>query len=350
MKKLGNSLQASGFFTLGVTAGMLAGQLDFRLKILVASVSMIISAACTALLRARLPALALLASCGALLFWAEEEVAQQAPQPSRCREKVCLLIDSVPYPSPDTAPLVKAMVTADRSDLPWKIRDDFRKAGAAHLLALSGMHLGIIYGIIKWLTAGLGNSPVPSCIRSGITIAITGAYTLAVGAGASIVRAFLFICLGETGHLLQRHQSAANVLTSALMIQLAASPSVITDLGFQLSYLAVAGIVTVKAPLCAMWKHSGGGPGIMKRIWDSAAISLSAQCFTWPLVLIRFGTFPRHFLLTNLLAIPLTTLTISGNIAVLAFTALGKCPDSLVRCGDFFCTTLIKTLHIISEL
>ena len=164
-----------------------------------------------------------------------------------------------------------------------------------------------------------------------------------------MVRAFLFIFLRETAKIVHRPQATAQVLMAALTLQLILTPQALFTAGFQLSYLAVAGIVYLWPPLRKCWP---GDPAEdhswMRRVWDSASLSISCQLTTGPLAWIRFGTLPGHFLLTNLIAIPLTGLLIPLAIGTLLLSQLGLCPELLCTAVDGLATALQYCLHIIS--
>lgn len=256
-------------------------------------------------------------------------------------------IDSISFRNPDTNAILKALLTGDRADIPGHVIQAFRDSGASHILALSGLHLGIIYGILAKLLSYLGNTPSAVRIRSLVTILACGLYTLATGAGASIVRAFLFILLGESARLHGRFRSTGTVLLSALVIHLAVDPSAIREVGFQLSYAAMAGIAFIFPWLKGFWPE---GKNPLRWIWTTAAMSISCQITTGPLAWFYFGTFPIHFLLTNLIAIPLTGLIIPTALAVLLLSALGICPEMLLRACEMLVTALSQALEIISVM
>ena len=152
------------------------------------------------------------------------------------------MISSIPFPHEGTAPLVNALLTGDRSSLDDSVMNSFRDSGASHILALSGLHLGIIYGILLKVTSIFGKHPTVKAVRSLIIISLCGIYTLATGASPSLVRAFLFILVNETARLTHRSNNPLRVYCAALFIQTAINPQVISSTGFQLSYLAMAGI------------------------------------------------------------------------------------------------------------
>ena len=257
-------------------------------------------------------------------------------------------IDSLPLDSSNAKGILKALVTGDRSDISKTTLSIFRESGASHILALSGLHLGIIYSLISRLLSFLGNSPMVRKIRSMLIICLCGIYTAATGAGASISRAFLFIVLGETAALSGRHKSTAGILFTALTIQLIISPGRVSDIGFQLSYAAMAGIAFIYPQLKRMWPKGKGG--IMKRIWNCAAMSIACQITTGPLTCIYFGSFAHHFLLTNIIALPLTGLIIPSALLTASLDTLNICPEILYQLTKTLVTLLERCLQTIATM
>ena len=259
------------------------------------------------------------------------------------------LIGSLPFRSPDTAPLLQALLTGDRSGLSPQIQGVFRTSGASHLLALSGLHMGIIYLVFDRITRLMGRSPAIRKLRYVLLLSAAGFFTLMTGAGPSLERAFLFIAVSETLRLLNRPRSPLRVLCLALLVQLATDPSAISSLGFQLSYLAMAGLILLY-PVLESWYPSGSKWDPMRKIWTMAALGISCQVFTAPLAWLRFHTFPRFFLLTNLLAMPVTTVLMAVAVGTVALSALGCCPAVLYTATDGLCRLLLWILEIIAAM
>lgn len=249
-----------------------------------------------------------------------------------------------------TNAIIKALIIGDKSEIPSDIAATFRNSGASHILALSGLHLGIIYGIVSKVSGITGNSPAAVRTRSFITITLCGLYTLATGAGPSITRAFLFIVFSEAARLTGRQRKTGLVLLGAMLIQLTISPDSIRSAGFQLSYAAMAGIAFIFPWLNSFWPEEGGRWRPIRWIWTSAAMSISCQLTTGPIAFIYFGTLPKYFLLTNLIAIPLTGIIIPTALATLILSSCGICPDILLRATEMLVQALSEALNIISSM
>lgn len=263
-------------------------------------------------------------------------------------------IDAIPYPSVTTGPLVKALLTGDKSDLPKEITRIFRDSGASHILALSGLHLGVLYLLLTRLTSPLGNSPKARKSRCSLIIVAALFYSIMTGATPSIIRAFLFITINETARLLGRKRDPVRVLLAALTVQLALKPDVISSVGFQLSYMAMAGIFLLYPTLERIYPAPSGSRlsrfNPFRKIWNAAMLSISCQIFTGPIAWHYFHTFPKYFILTNLVALPLTSAIMTLSVATIALSFFGTCPEPLVILNDHAMQALVFCLEIISGL
>ena len=282
----------------------------------------------------------------------------------RAAAGVSALIDRIPFQKARTAGLLRALLVGDRSGLSAADKAVFSCSGASHLLALSGLHLGIIYMISSLIFRPVGNSPLGKAVRAILTSVLIVVYTLATGASPSTVRAMLFILGRELLPLTGRKPSSWNILCAALLIQTGADPSVLRSLGFQLSYLAIVGIFLLYPLLDRMYPRDGGSFDPVRKLWQSLSLSISCQTTTAPLVWLRFHTFPHFFLLTNLFAIPLTTVIMGLSILTVSLfallspsaapsvpsTILSAATDFLIRLTESAVSVLFRTLEIISSM
>ena len=258
-------------------------------------------------------------------------------------------IDALPFQADFTAPLLKAFLTADRSGLEAHTLATFRTSGASHLLALSGLHMGIIYVLFDKLTQPWGGSRTAALVRFVLFGLGGGFFTLMTGASPSIVRAYLFILIGEILRVSGRPRKPSRVLCLVLLVQLVLDPSVIRTLGFQLSYLAMTGIFLLY-PLLESWYPEGSRWNPFRRIWQASALAVSCQVFTGPLAWLRFHTFPRHFLLTNLMAIPVTTGLLTSAVTALVLDAIHLCPNIVIKITDSLSRLLLWILEVIASM
>lgn len=261
----------------------------------------------------------------------------------------------IPYDDSRSAALVCAVLTGDRRLLDPGLMASFRNSGASHILALSGLHMGLVCGLVRQGTMILGNSPAARYARCTLCCLFALFYTIATGATASAQRACIFIILGELSAVSQRRRSTpAQKLNAALTLQLALRPRVIVSPAFQLSYMAMAGIVFLN-PVLQGWfpqpvTWAGKRLNVSKKVWEIAAMSLSCQIFTAPVAYLHFGSFPKYFLLANLIALPLTSIMVSLAAGVILLHSLGICPACLIKASEAAIRALIFSMETISGL
>lgn len=227
--------------------------------------------------------------------------------PARLRWKFSAAVDSA-MPSEDMARIravVKALAYGYQDEIPAGIEESFRQSGAIHLLALSGMHLGLLYGLLLKLLALIGNSPTAKRIRSTVIIAALWAFTIFTGCGVSILRAAVMFSIYEAGVLAGRRRNGLNALSLSAIIITVADPSATSGISFQLSYAAMTAIFLIFPHLRAIIKTRNRISG---RIADACAMTIACQATTAPIILLHFGTFAFYSLLANLLCSPIVSI------------------------------------------
>jgi len=221
--------------------------------------------------------------------------------------------------------VMAAMTVGDKSLLTKELRQRYSDAGGSHILALSGLHLGIIYMVLS-LVFFVRRPPVHRMGRYLLSsilllIAVWG-YVFLAGLPLSMIRSAVMITIFVLVQLFHRQPLSLNSLALAAVVMLAYNPMNILDVGFQFSFCAVAAILLFYQPLFSLF-----GPlrsPLLRWLWGMVAVSLSAQLGTAPLVIYHFGQFPNYFLLTNFIVIPVATVVLFGTVLLFLLLFLSK--------------------------
>jgi competence protein ComEC len=207
--------------------------------------------------------------------------------------------------------VIAALVLGDRSFLDADLRSDFATAGAVHILAVSGLHVGIIYLLFSGLFDLLFKKRA-QIFKFLLILLILWTYAGLTGFSPSVLRAatmFSFISLGKYQ---KKYGSIYNMIAASALLLLIANPFLITQVGFQLSYLAVLGIVFYHPKFYQLLTFENW---FLDKAWSLVCVSVAAQLATFPLSLYYFNQFPNLFLVTNLIVIPLATFILYSGVA-----------------------------------
>lgn len=210
--------------------------------------------------------------------------------------------------------IAEALVIGYKYDLDDDLLQAYSNTGVVHVIAISGMHLGLIYGILLFLTKLLQRNAISRWIRALLILLLIWSFTLLTGAGPSVLRAAVIFSLMLLGESLLRKNNTYNTLAASAFLLLLVNPFYLWDIGFQLSYLAVLSIVWISGPLYQS-VYISFRP--FRYLWQLMAVTISAQVLTTPIILYHFHQFPNLFLITNLLIVPLSGLVLYGCIVLL---------------------------------
>lgn len=218
-------------------------------------------------------------------------------------------------PNPQSHAIICAISIGEKGYMGKEIKKSFSAAGAMHVLALSGLHIGIAFAIIYTLLLPLSTIPYGKKARNLIALLFIIAYSIMSGCSPSVVRAATMIILYKIAAGKFRAISNWDAIAISALISCTISPLQIKDIGFQLSYSAVIGIALM-FPTCKnafrqlvpKWKGWQGYIwNFLNWLWGSLAVSVCCQIATMPASLYHFGYSAPYFLLANLVAIPLAT-------------------------------------------
>lgn len=203
----------------------------------------------------------------------------------------------------DALGVLSALTLGDKRGLSEEARAAYTDAGAAHVLALSGLHVGVIYAMLAFLMRGVLRRRDLRWLRELLTIAVLWLFALMVGMSASVVRAVTMCTLYILSRWMSGDSDSINVLSLSALAMLLVRPLYLFDVGFQLSFMAMAAILWLEPHLEVLFHRSSLHP-ILAYPVGVVCMSLAAQLGTFPLTLYHFGTFPAYFLVTNLIVIP----------------------------------------------
>ena len=197
--------------------------------------------------------------------------------------------------------VASALTLGYKDELNNEIKHAYSSAGAMHVLAVSGLHVGIIYLIFNSILTFIFRHRKSIIIKTLIILLIIWAYALLTGLSPSVLRATTMLSFIIIGNSSGRNANIYNTLAASAFFLLMIDPFLIMQVGFQLSYLAVVGIVFFQPRIYNKLQFKNI---LLDYIWAITAVSLAAQLVTFPLGLLYFHQFPSYFLISNLLVIP----------------------------------------------
>ena len=229
--------------------------------------------------------------------------------------------------SPRERAIVYALLLGIKDYLDDETKLAYSSAGAMHVLAVSGLHVGIIFVMLSYIFRKWKAHPIGKFVFASLSIIVIWIYALITGFSPSVTRAVTMFTVIVISSAINRKANIYNSLGMAAFVLVAINPNIIYSVGFQLSFTAVIGIVAVHPRLYRLWK-----PGflIMDYAWNVTCVSISAQIATFPLALLYFHQFPTYFLISNLVVIPAATVILATGIfmGILGFVHHG--PASIV--------------------
>ena len=210
--------------------------------------------------------------------------------------------------------LAEALLIGYKDDLDKTLVQSYSKTGVVHVIAISGLHLGLIYWLLTLILKPLQRKKV-KWLRPALILVGLWLFSLLAGAQPSIIRsAVMFTCI-VLADSLTRKSSIFNTLAFSAFLLLCNNPYWLWDVGFQLSYAAVLSIVIFMQPIYNLLYIKNK---LLDIIWKLNAVTIAAQILTVPVSIYHFHQFPNYFLLTNFLAVPLSSLIVLGEILLCA--------------------------------
>ncbi|UJP66672.1 ComEC/Rec2 family competence protein [Mongoliitalea daihaiensis] len=239
--------------------------------------------------------------------------------------------------------IANALLLGQKKDLDKEVSDAYATAGAMHILAVSGLHVGIIYGFFFLLV-----KPYRLTIRKRVfylsfIILIIWCYALVTGMSPSVMRSATMFTIIGLAQMKSRSPSIFNAIALSAFLLLLFDPNLLYSVGFQLSYSALVGILLIQPLLVTLWLPSSK---IVDYCWQITTVGVAAQVATFPLSALYFGIFPTYFMLSNLIAIPGAFLIMSVGVPYMLFSGIPGVADGLAWITE----QLIRVLNTLISL
>ncbi|MDY3293456.1 MAG: ComEC/Rec2 family competence protein [Candidatus Egerieousia sp.] len=229
--------------------------------------------------------------------------------------------------------ILTAFVTGSKESIGKSTKETFRSSGAAHLLALSGLHVGILFMILNRITALFSLTLAARRMRVLVVVGCTAAFLTITGFIPSLARAIIMAAICSIAKVWGYRIARAETLVITAFLLICYNPQVVASIGFQLSFAAMAGIMLIMPTLSESlkrvmerWRRRGTSSRIIcwcaERIAAPLLLTISCQITTLPLCLYYFQSFSNYYLITNLIAIPVVAITLYMLTAALAIDAL----------------------------
>ena len=240
----------------------------------------------------------------------------------RCRTHLMKRLQLI-IPDPYHYSVATALLLGYKDNMDIHLKKLFAATGASHILAVSGLHVSMIYAILYGLLSFVGAGKKANRIRHLSILPMMWIFAFITGLSPSVVRATLMLSVAGIGVVLGEKSLSLNTLAASALFMLLHNPLYLWDVGFQLSYAAVAAIVIINPLLKHAYRSDNR---IIQYGWDLITVSASAQLGTLPLTLYYFHQFPTLFLLTNLFIIPLSGILLATLLGTLSLNLLLPLP------------------------
>ena len=246
----------------------------------------------------------------------------------------------------DELALINALLLGQRKGISNDLRQSYVKAGAIHILAISGLHIGILLMLLMFVFKPLHQFKHGKLIALFFVIVFLWLYAILSGLSASVVRASTMFTAVALGLSFNRPTNVYNTLVISIFFLLLIHPYYLFDVGFQLSYIAVFSIVWLQPKISTLFLPSYW---LTKKIWQLFTVSIAAQIGVLPLSLYYFHQFPGLFFLSNLIIIPFLGMILIGGFTLIFFSLIDALPELYGRCYRFIITEMNQFVSWISE-
>lgn len=247
---------------------------------------------------------------------------------------------------PDELAIINALLLGQRQDISEEVYTSYTNAGAIHILAVSGLHVGIILLILSLTLKPLERFKHGKLLKTILLVLMLWCFAVIAGLSASVTRAVTMFSIVAIGMNLNRPTNIYNTLAISVLVILLVKPLFIFDVGFQLSYLAVFAIVTIDPLLYKLWQPKNW---LLDKYWHTFTITIAAQFGIIPVSLYYFHQFPGLFFVSNLVIIPLLGLILGLGVIVILLAVLNGLPNILASTFGYIISLMNNFVGWVSK-
>ena len=238
--------------------------------------------------------------------------------------------------------IINAILLGQRQDMSKAIYDSYTKAGAIHILAVSGLHIGIILLILNAILKPMEHLKRGKPIKVCIIIVLLWSFAIIAGLSASVTRAVTMFSIVAIGMHWKRPSNVYNSLCISAFLLLLYKPMFLFDIGFQMSYIAVIAIVSVQPIFAGLWKPRWK---ITNYLWQIFTVTLAAQLGVFPISLYYFHQFPGLFLVSNLAIVPFLGIILGFGILIIALALVNSLHQTMAGLYGY----IISAMNLIID-
>ena len=260
----------------------------------------------------------------------------------KLRGKIIEHLQAQPFGKDELA-VLQAVLLGYRNDVDKNLSDNYKAAGAMHIMAISGLHIGVILVILNFILKPLALLPGGRILKLILSVLALWGFALLSGFSVSILRAVTMFSFLAYALYLNRPGSTYNILAlSIFFILLILDPLMLFQVGFQLSYAAVLSIVWLYPKLISLWNPE---KMLLRRVWQLCCVGTSAQLGVLPLSLYYFHQFPTLFFISNLIIVPFLGLIIGAGLLIIILAVLDYIPVIMITMYN----VMIKAMNSLVE-
>lgn len=222
--------------------------------------------------------------------------------------------------------IINALLLGQRQDIDKETYNNYSNAGAIHILAVSGLHVGIILVLLQFLLKPLLHFKHGRIIRIITILILLWCYAVVAGLSASVTRAVTMFSLVAIAINLKRYTNIYNTIAASIFLLLLFKPMFLFDVGFQLSYIAVLSIISIQPTLYKLWHPHNK---ILSFFWNLITVTLAAQIGVSPISIYYFHQFPGLFFISNLTIIPVLGLILGLGLFIIILALVDALPQVL---------------------